>query len=344
MGYAFISYSTKNQAMADAIRNTFTANKIDTWMAPYSIPPGSKYAQSITNAIRNCSCFVLLLSNASQASEAVDSEVELAALTFKKSIVTVQIENVVLNDAFTFYIHNKQILPIDSVDVSTPAMQAVLSTVISFAGQTLTAPPQQNNTYNAANATPTPAPRPAVNQGTGPSPYVRRPSQSQTPPLQRPTANNGYANNGYAQRPTQNGYNPPPRRPAPTPATQNYGQTGVKGSGSPKHVSFGEAIKLFFTNFANFTGRSTVSEYWFAFLFAFILSIFTSAIPGIGTIISLIILIPSFSVAVRRLHDTGKAWTYMLVAFIPIVGIILLIVQYCQPSTFDNRWGPAPRK
>lgn len=212
MGYAFISYSTKNQAMADAIRNTFTANKIDTWMAPYSIPPGSKYAQSITNAIRNCSCFVLLLSNASQASEAVDSEVELAALTFKKSIVTVQIENVVLNDAFTFYIHNKQILPLDRVDVSTPAMQAVLSTVISFAGQTLKTAQPSNNTY--AGAQPTSPPRP-VNGGS--STYTQRPSQG-TPP-QRP-ASPPYAN-GYAS-----GQQRPPISNT-TPHYQNNPQTGA---------------------------------------------------------------------------------------------------------------------
>lgn len=336
MGYAFISYSTKDQAMADAIRNTFTANKIDTWMAPYSIAPGSKYAQSITNAIRNCSCFVLLLSNASQASEAVDSEVELAALTFKKSIVTVQIENVILNDAFTFYIHNKQILPIDSVDVSTPAMQAVLSTVISFAGQTLIAQPQQNNSYNTANAAP--SPHPATNQNSGASPYVNRPSQS-PPPLQRPTANN--QNNGYAQQPPQNGYATQQRQ---TPPTQNYAPTTFKTSGSPKHVKFGEAIKLFFMNYANFTGRSTASEYWFSFLFIFIVNLFTSAIPGIGAIISLAIFIPTLSVTVRRLHDTGKNWTYLLLGFIPFVGIIILIIQYCQPSAPDNVWGAAARK
>jgi len=156
MGYAFISYSTKNQVIANAIRNTFIANRIDTWMAPYSIAPGSKYAQSITNAIRNCSCFVLLLSNASQESEAVDSEVELAALTFKKNIVTIQIEEVELNDAFTFYIHNKQILKLDKIDVASPTMKAILSTVVSFAGQTLTpssqftsqTKPSFGNSYN----------------------------------------------------------------------------------------------------------------------------------------------------------------------------------------------------
>ena len=52
MGYAFISYCTKNQTAADAFRDLFIEYGIDTWMAPYDIPAGSKYAGVITNAIR----------------------------------------------------------------------------------------------------------------------------------------------------------------------------------------------------------------------------------------------------------------------------------------------------
>lgn len=207
MGYAFISYSTKNQETADAIRNTFIANKIDTWMAPYSIPPGSKYAQSITSAIRHCSCFVLLLSNASQASEAVDSEVELAALTFKKNIVTVQIEDVVLNDAFTFYIHNKQILPLDRVDVASSAMKAVLSTVIAFAGQTLKAPPQKN-----------------------PDSFSY-PSSQNPPSSYQPVNNPSNTSSGYAHKPIPTGTNN--GQPAGYGGAQQYPQ------GRPQYPSGG---------------------------------------------------------------------------------------------------------
>ena len=32
-------------------------------------------------------------------------------------------------------------------------------------------------------------------------------------------------------------------------------------------VGFGKAISLFFKNYVNFTGRSTRSEYWWAYLF-----------------------------------------------------------------------------
>ncbi len=132
MGYAFISYSTKNQASADAMRQLFNKHSIDTWMAPYDIPAGSKYAAVITKAIRDCSCFVLLLSNDSQASEAVDSEVELATLTFKKSIITIELEKVILNDAFTFYIHNKQIIAVHKIDEASFEINQVLNAVRAY--------------------------------------------------------------------------------------------------------------------------------------------------------------------------------------------------------------------
>lgn len=135
MGYAFISYSSKNQSSADAMRELFKKNKIDTWMAPYDIPAGSKYAAVITRAIRDCSCFVLLLSNDSQASDAVDSEVELAALTFKKSIIIVELEKVILNDAFTFYIHNKHIIALHKIYEKSPEVKKVLDAVKAYTGE-----------------------------------------------------------------------------------------------------------------------------------------------------------------------------------------------------------------
>ena len=60
-GYAFISYSTKNQAAADAIRELLKRKGIATWMAPGDIPAGSKYAQVINRAVKESSCLVLIL-------------------------------------------------------------------------------------------------------------------------------------------------------------------------------------------------------------------------------------------------------------------------------------------
>lgn len=93
----------------------------------------------------------------------------------------------------------------------------------------------------------------------------------------------------------------------------------------------------------NFTGRSTVSEYWWAFLFNFLVSLRTAWIPVVGQLISLGLLLPGLAVGIRRLHDTGKAWYYMFMGLIPIAGFIILIIQYCKESDADNKWGPAPR-
>lgn len=144
MGYAFISYSTKNQASADAMRVLFEKHNIDTWRAPYDIPAGSKYAAVITQAIRDCSCFVLLLSNASQESEAVDSEVELATLKFRKSIITVELEKVILNDAFTFYIHNKQIIAVHQIDEKSYEIKKVINVVKTYTEKTRVIDDEEN--------------------------------------------------------------------------------------------------------------------------------------------------------------------------------------------------------
>jgi uncharacterized membrane protein YhaH (DUF805 family) len=52
--------------------------------------------------------------------------------------------------------------------------------------------------------------------------------------------------------------------------------------------------------------------------------------------------LPSFAVAVRRLHDIGRSgWIYLL-ACVPFVGIVLLL-WYFMDSRPANRWGPNPK-
>lgn len=109
-------------------------------------------------------------------------------------------------------------------------------------------------------------------------------------------------------------------------------------------VGFLDAIKLFFTNYVNFSGRSRRSEYWYATLFNIIVStLLTSMLPDIAGLWSLAILIPGIALCVRRLHDIGKSgWWYLLVC-IPLVGQIIMIVWFCQDSDPDNQWGPNPK-
>ncbi len=118
--------------------------------------------------------------------------------------------------------------------------------------------------------------------------------------------------------------------------------TAPVGEAHHGSVSFGDAIKLLFTNYANFTGRASKSEYWWGFLFNFLLSMAANVIPVVGSLISIAMLIPGLSLSIRRLHDIGKSWVWYLMGLIPLAGFIILIVYYCQDSDGDNQWGPGP--
>jgi uncharacterized membrane protein YhaH (DUF805 family) len=109
--------------------------------------------------------------------------------------------------------------------------------------------------------------------------------------------------------------------------------------------------------FADFSGRSQRAEYWYFVLFNFIISFVLGFVDGLaGTIISetglgilgilygLFILIPSISVGVRRLHDTGRSGWWLLIGLIPIIGAIVLIIFFIQDSQSEtNTYGPNPK-
>ena len=98
-------------------------------------------------------------------------------------------------------------------------------------------------------------------------------------------------------------------------------------------VSFGEAIKLFFKNYTNFAGKESRSEFWWAFLFTFIVSTVLGAISAtIAGICGLALLIPELAISVRRLHDVGKSGWFLLIGLIPLVGGIILLVQMLKDS------------
>ena len=91
-------------------------------------------------------------------------------------------------------------------------------------------------------------------------------------------------------------------------------------------------------NFANFSGRTDVGGYWWAVLGNFIVS-FVLGLIGVEVLISvysLATLIPTLSIAVRRLRDAGKGWGWLFINLVPLVGWIIFIVLLCKPSVNDN--------
>lgn len=115
-------------------------------------------------------------------------------------------------------------------------------------------------------------------------------------------------------------------------------------------MSFVDAVKSVLTNYVKFEGRARRSEYWYFFLFNLAVAIVLSLIARVtgvtilSTLWSLAMLLPGLGVCVRRLHDTGKRWPWMLVALIPVAGSIWLIVMLAtNGQEGENAFGPDPK-
>lgn len=155
---------------------------------------------------------------------------------------------------------------------------------------------------------------------------------------------------------------------------------GADDGGSPVYTNFAGAIKLFFKNYVNFGGRSTRSEYWYAYLFIFlvnfVLEIFerTTGLSIVKYAWDLAIITPLMSIGFRRLHDSGRSGTmcvvpmvvamvwavltgfiagglrssgalmfWLLLTIATLILAVYLIILLCKPSLINhNRYGRDP--
>jgi uncharacterized membrane protein YhaH (DUF805 family) len=124
-------------------------------------------------------------------------------------------------------------------------------------------------------------------------------------------------------------------------------------------MSFTAAVRSVLSQYAGFDGRARRAEYWWYFLFLFLVGIVTSVLDialgtefdvavGANGLVSLIanlaLLLPSLAVAVRRLHDTDRSGWWILIGLFPLVGAIVLLVFFVQDGTPGaNRFGPSPK-
>ena len=100
-------------------------------------------------------------------------------------------------------------------------------------------------------------------------------------------------------------------------------------------------------NYVNFQGRATRAEFWWFFLFNFLVGLILSLFGKAGTTLqglwSLAILLPQLGLSARRLHDIGKTGWLLLLGLIPIVGWVILIIWWAKEGdTTENQYGPVP--
>jgi uncharacterized membrane protein YhaH (DUF805 family) len=131
-------------------------------------------------------------------------------------------------------------------------------------------------------------------------------------------------------------------------------------------MNLGQAIRSGFVNYINFRDRACRSEFWYWNLFICMLGRWPSTISDLFTLVT---LVPSVAVTVRRLHDINRSGWWALVFYIPfaavwvatngadginrtgswvlliglLIGSIFLIVVGCiQGTDGPNRFGPNP--
>ena len=133
---------------------------------------------------------------------------------------------------------------------------------------------------------------------------------------------------------------------------ENYSFTKQKPT-----LSMVQAVSNVFDKYAISRGRARRSEYWWYWLFclfimfaaAFLDNFFgiASRFTGYGPIYTIAVLglfLPSFCVAIRRLHDINKSGWNLLWVLVPIVGFILLIIWFCTDSDrYTNEYGESPK-
>ena len=111
--------------------------------------------------------------------------------------------------------------------------------------------------------------------------------------------------------------------------------------------------------YADFSGRARRMEYCMFYLFNIIvygiiillINIFGDSpisVEGLATAFALtyiLLIIPGLSVTCRRLHDLDTSGWWVLITFLPLIGIITIVaLMFLKGRSGDNRYGPDPKE
>jgi hypothetical protein len=113
----FISHSSNNRPIANAVCAALEGAGIRCWVAPRDVMPGRSYSGEITRAIQQSRAFILIFSEHSNNSEQVLREVQLAANS-RLHLIQFRIDAVVPSDDLEYYLSGPHWL-----DAVTPPLE-----------------------------------------------------------------------------------------------------------------------------------------------------------------------------------------------------------------------------
>ncbi len=159
----FISHSSQDKRVADALCTTLESRGVRCWVAPRDILPGEEWAESIVNAIQNSALMLLVFSAHANDSPQVRKEVE-RAVHHAIPIIPVRIQDVLPNKSLEYFISTPHWL-----DAMTPPLERHLDHVAGTVmlvlkrqrGEEVPEPLTRTGTQIEYPPTPIPGPAPA---------------------------------------------------------------------------------------------------------------------------------------------------------------------------------------
>lgn len=108
---------------------------------------------------------------------------------------------------------------------------------------------------------------------------------------------------------------------------------------------------IVFKHFFDFNGRANRKLFWLFTLNLLIINLILNYLLNrfdyvgiiIGLVFSVIMFFPILGLDVRRLHDINLSGWWVLLCFIPVLGLVAIVVYGCIPGTEgENKYGPVP--
>ena len=100
--------------------------------------------------------------------------------------------------------------------------------------------------------------------------------------------------------------------------------------------------------FTSFEGRIERSDWWKGFVGLLVLQFISWLLFGddglLAFVASVLLLLAGLALHLKRLHDRGKSWPWLLLLLIPVVGLIWAIIDLglLEGDAGPNRYGPPP--
>lgn len=140
MADVFISYSSKESALASELRELLTKAGYSVWMAPESIPAGSDYLREIPRAIGDSRALALLLTRNAEDSAWVEAEVSWA-ISDSVRVIPLRPDVHEPGEWTPFGLVNVQVRDVSSMEEATAVVRRALGDASAHDAST---PPQED--------------------------------------------------------------------------------------------------------------------------------------------------------------------------------------------------------